>query len=226
MAAVTLTTLIARARQRADMPVAGFIADDATGIYAFINEGVQKLHELLVKAYGSQFKETTSAFVTVNGTTDYNLPDDLLAFYGVELTIAGGKITLLPYPNAERSLYRNQQAGSKPRYKLVGMAPGVLRLLPAPNGVFAGLISYAPSATLLTAGADTVNFPNGWEKFVVCYAAIQMLMKEESDVSELRTELDAMTRELEEIALRRDADMPHSAVDVESVEADDPIGYF
>ncbi len=230
MAAVTLTTLIARARQRADMPVAGFVADDANGIYAWINEGVQKLQELLVKAYGSEFVETSTTFNTVAGTTDYNLPADMLAFYGIDLSIGGLEFALLPYEQGERNLYKNQSAlGSiraRPRYKLSGKATGVIRLLPAPDGAYTARIWYAPSATLLTTGADTVNFPNGWERYVVVYAAIQMLMKEESDVRELRTELNKMEQELEEISQRRDADRPHHAVDVETVELDDPARYF
>lgn len=230
MAAVTLTTLRARARQRADMPVAGFVADDATGIDAWINEGVQKLQELLVKAYGEEFVETSTTFVTSNGVTDYNLPTDMLAFYGIEMTVGGLDFALLPFERGERSLWKNQSAlGSwrqRPRYKLSGKAPGVVRLYPAPDGAYTCKIWYAPSATPLVNGADEVNFPNGWERYVVIYTAIQMLMKEESDVRELRGELEKMEKELEEIAQRRNADQPHHAVDVETVEQDDPLRYF
>lgn len=230
MAAVTLTTLIARARQRADMPVAGFVADDASGIYAWINEGVQKLQELLVKAYGSEFRETSTTFSTVAGTTDYNLPTDMLVFYGIDMAIAGLDFALQPYTRGERNLYKNQAALStwrqRPAYKLSGMATGVIRLLPAPDGVYTCRLWYAPSATLLTTGTDAVNFPNGWERYVVVYTAIQMLMKEESDVRELRIELDKMEDELREIAERRNADQPHHSTDVEAVEMDDPAFYF
>jgi hypothetical protein len=230
MAAVSLTNLIARSRQRADMPVAGFIADDANGIYAFINEGVQKLQELLVKAYGGEFLETSTTFSTVAGTTDYNLPTDMLAFYGIDMAMGGAEFALLPYSRGERNLFKNQSVigswRSRPRYKLSGKATGVVRLLPAPDGVYTCRIWYAPSATLLTAGTDTVNFPNGWERYVVVYAAIQMLMKEESDTRELRIELDKMEDELREIAERRNADQPAHATDVESVEIDDPARYF
>ncbi len=229
MAAVTLTTLIARSRERADMPVAGFIADSATGIYAFINEGVQKLQELLVKAYGEQYLETTSTFNTSTTTTDIALPTDLLAFYGVELTIGGVNFTLRPYTNVERNLQANQLInfqGQAPRYKLVGMSPGAVRLLPQPAAVYPGVIRYAPSATLLTSGSDTVNFPNGWERFVVCYAAIQMLAKEESDTRVLQAMLDKMEMELAEIAQRRNADQPHSVADVESVDDENPLNYY
>lgn len=231
MAAVTLTTLRARSRVRADMPVAGFVADDATGIDAWINEGSQKLHELLIKAYGEAFKETTSTFNTISGTTDYNLPTDLIAFYGIDMTIGGFDFSLRPYNNAERNLYKNASINQttwtlKPRYKLVGMAPGTIRLLPAPTGVFACTVRYAPSATLLVNAGDSINVPNGWERFIVVYTAIQMLMKEESDTRELRIELDKMEEELKEIAQRRNADQPHSVTDIESVDDDNPLRYY
>lgn len=229
MAAVTLTTLRTRARERADMPVAGFIQDTATSIDAFINEGVQKLQELLVKAYGESFVETVATFNTVAGTTDYNLPTDMLAFYGADITIGGIKFTLLPYNNAERNIRANQlidYAGQTPRYRLVGMAPGVIRFAPAPSAVYAVRVQYAPSATLLVNTSDAVNFPNGWERYVVVYAAIQMKLKQEDDVRPLAALLDAMETELRDIAQRRNADQPHSVVDIESVDEDSPINYF
>lgn len=229
MTAVTLTTLRARARSRADMPVAGYIADDANGIDAWINEGVQKIQEMLVKAYGEAYRETTSTFNTVAGTSDYALPTDLLAFYGAESTIGGIKFTLLPYSNAERNIRANQlvnYSGQCPRYRLVGMSAGVIRLLPTPVAVYPVTLQYAPSATLLVNGSDSVNFPNGWERYAVVYTAIQMLMKEESDVRELRTELNKMELELTEIAQRRNADQPHSTVDIESVEEANPLNYI
>lgn len=229
MAAVTLTTLRARARSRADMPVSGFVLDSATGIDAWINEGNQKVQELLVKAYGEQFLETTSSFNTVAGTTDYNLPTDMLAFYGIDLTIGGWKFALQPYNNTERNLQANAlatYAGQRPRYKLIGMATGVIRLLPAPGAVYAAVLHYAPSATLLVNTTDSINLPNGWERYIVLYTAIQMKMKQEDDVRALSAELEKMEVELAEIAQRRNADQPHSAVDIDAVEDDSPLNYF
>ena len=50
MAAVTLTTLLARVRERADMVGSTFVADSANGLYAWINEAHAKLHGMLVEA--------------------------------------------------------------------------------------------------------------------------------------------------------------------------------
>lgn len=232
MAAVTLATLRTRARERADMPVAGFIADSATGIDAFINEGVQKLWEKLIRAYGEEFVETSSTFNTVAGTSDYNLPTDLVQLYGVDIAVDQFYFALRPYNRAERNLYRNSTIGQglwhqrKPYYKLSGMSPGKLRLLPAPDAVYTVTVWYAPSATLLVNTSDTVNFPNGWEKYVVLYAAIQMKLKEESDVNDLRVELQKIEQELDEITQRRNADQPHSVVDIELVDEDNPLRYI
>jgi hypothetical protein len=53
-----------------------------------------------------------------------------------------------------------------------------------------------------------------------------MVMKEESDPRALQGELAKMEQELEEIAARRNADQPHSVVDIETVEDDNPLRYF
>jgi len=37
MASVTLTSLVARVRERADMVGSSFVADSATGLYAWMN---------------------------------------------------------------------------------------------------------------------------------------------------------------------------------------------
>lgn len=221
---VTLTTLRARARSRADMPTAGFVADDANGIDAWINEGVQKLYELLVKAFGEGWAEDTYTFNTVSGTSDYNFSgSDVIVIYGVEALIGGVYVALDRYEAREESSLKNRaRAGwtNPPKYRFIGggldtatAVPMKIRLLPAPDGAYPVVIRLAPGFTLLDAGADTVTFPNGWERYVVCYTAIQMLRKEESDTTGLESELAKMEAELEELAQRRVIDQPHSAVD-------------
>jgi hypothetical protein len=42
----------------------GFVADDATGIDAWINEGVQMFHEKLVAAYGSKYLAKSTTLLT------------------------------------------------------------------------------------------------------------------------------------------------------------------
>lgn len=233
MGAVSLTTLRARARERADMVNSSFVTDAATSLDAWINEGAQRLHEKLVEAYGDDYVEKSSSFTTTSGTTDYDLPSDFFKLLGVDLLVNANKRTLLPYNRAERNYYNNRISRwyTFPRYKL---SASTLRLLPAPGGSYAGTIWYAPLLQVLVHGTgstyantlvnsdDTINFPSGWERYVVLYAAIQALMKEESDVRELKADLDKLDFQLTEIMENRNAAQPQQAVDMDSVNIDWP----
>ena len=218
MPAVSLTTLRARVRQRADMVSSNFIADDATGLDAFINEGVQKLHEKLVDAMGEEYVSSTSALTTVAAQSDYTLPAGFYKLYGVDLNIGGRVRALKPYMRPERNVYReNLYPNYVPRYSLVG---GSLRLCPVPAGGLTGSILYAPEATTLTLPADTVTFPNGWERYVVIYAAIQALLKEESSVTALSAVLEREEQELDRIKMQRDLAAPKQVVDLDLVDTE------
>lgn len=215
MGVVTLATLRTRSRLRADMLTPGFVADDATGIDAWINEGVQMLHEKLVAAYGSNYvaKSTT---LTTTSTGLISLPADFFALLGVSMAASPQPIPLKPFAQAERdqNVYDNVLPwvyASAPRYQLFG---GNIRLRPITAAGIALTFEYSPVATLLVNTSDTVDFPNGWERYVVVYTAIQMKMKQESSVTELLGLLDAMDKQLKEMAELRDAGAPAVAADV------------
>lgn len=217
MASETLTNLLARVRSRADMVGSTFVADDTNNMYAWVNEGCKRLHGKLVEAMGEEYVSSSASLTTVAGTTDYAVPTGFFKLYGIDLSIAGQSYSLKPYMRAERNAYRNLAyitSVTLPRYSIVG---GYFRLLPAP-GAGTGTVYYAPEFTSLTSGSDTVNFPNGWEAYVVLYAAIQALMKEESSVTDLRRELDSLERELEYMKECRDYAMPKQAVNMDIVD--------
>jgi hypothetical protein len=219
MPAVALSVLRTRVRERADMVGSAFVADVATGLDAWINEGVQRLHGKLVDAFGDEYVESTSTFNTVAGTSDYNLPTGFFRLYGVDLSFNGTARTLLPYTRAERNALTSSFAGAvyPPWYRVVG---GKLRLLPVPAAVYAGTIYYAPEATLLVNAGDTITVPNGWEAYVVLYAAIQSLLKEESDARGFQSELQALDTELVRLRDDRDSAFPKSAVDMDNLNSD------
>jgi hypothetical protein len=84
MGAVSLATLRARARERADMVGSSFVADTATSLDAWLNEGAQILHDKLVEAYGSEYLEKSTTATTTTAT-DYALPSDFYKLLGVDL---------------------------------------------------------------------------------------------------------------------------------------------
>lgn len=135
------------------MPVAGFVPDSATGIDAWINEGVQILHEKLVSAYGEDYLESSAAFTTVAGQTDYDLPQDFFKLLGIDLQVSGKARTLQRFERSERNTLKNTTSAwwNVPRYKIVGSK---LRLLPAPIAT-TGTLFYAPTAPILSTGVTT-----------------------------------------------------------------------
>ncbi len=230
MAAITLTQLRAKARERADMTGSLFITDTADSLDQWINEGAQKLHDLYVQAYGEDYVEKSSTLTTVAGTTDYTLPTDFYKLLGVELPINGKMRSLKLYNRAERNGISDQVSAlsmlSLPRYKL---SKGVIRLLPAPRSVLVGKFWYAPLlqvtngvtvTNLLVAASDTIDFPNGAERYIIKYAARIAMSKQEDDVRDITAELDKEEAQLQVLIEERNAAEPKSAVDVEMIDFD------
>ena len=82
-------------------------------------------------------------------------------------------------------------------------------------------VIYAKGANLLTTGSDVVSYPNGWERFIVIDTAIQLLLKEESSVTGLVAERDAIVREIETAKENRDLANPKRVTDVFAPDAGD-----
>ncbi len=230
MAAVTLTQLRAKARELADMTGSLFITDSADSLDQWINEGAQKLHDLYVQAYGEDYLEKSAVLTTVAGTTDYALPADFYKLLGVELPVNGEQKSLKLYNRAERNALSGQMLSisqlSLPQYKL---SAGVIRLLPAPRTVLVGKIWYSPLlqvtngstvTNLLVAAGDSINFPNGAERYVIMYAARKAKVKQEDDVSALTRDIDIEESKLQVLIEERNAAEPKSAVDVEATDFD------
>jgi hypothetical protein len=226
MAATTLTQFIARSRELADMVNSSFVTDTADSLYYFINEGIRRLHELVVESFsGDYFEQSTT--VTGSGVTDYDLPADFFKLLEVDIGNNGAVQPVLPYVRQERNVYRNASVGAYTapyRYKLTYNSTSKLsaiRILPAlPTGVVL-TIRYVPEALTLAAGSDSVNYPNNWQdRFVPLYAAIRCLQKEESDYGALQAELQKVEGDIRKAAELRDATGPDQAVDMEMVHID------
>ncbi len=230
---VTLATLRARVRERCDMVHSQFITDTADSLDSWINEGAQKLHDMLIQAYGEDYVEKSTTLTTVAAQSDYDLPSDFYKLLGVELPLGGRMRTILPYQRTERNTFANQPVSLSqfniPRYKL---SRGVIRLLPTPNSVLVGTLWYAPwlqvndgDKNKLVDATDCVLFPNGWERYIVLYAAKIALDKEESDSSKVVADLAKETADLMAVIENRNADMPHQAIDLDAVNSDPDWGY-
>ena len=192
-----------------------FVANTDSSIHAWANEANQKLHGMLVDALGEEYVSSSQAFTTVANQSDYALPAAFYKLYGVDLDYHGQIRSLRQYNRAERNLYRELHPEFTPRYSLVGSN---LRLYPAPSAGLSGTILYAPEATILNLGADTVAYPNGWERFIVIDTAIQLLLKEESSVTALSAERASIIKEIESTKEARDLATPRQVVDTSTLD--------
>lgn len=199
------------------MTGSSFVADAATGLDAWINEAHQRLHGMLVDALGEEYVSSTSSFTTLAATSDYALPTGFYKLFGVDLEYHGIMRALTRYERPERNAYREIRPEALPRYSLVGSN---LRLYPIPTAGLAGTILYAPEATVLVNAGDSVTYPNGWEKYIVIDAAIQALLKEESDTRALMAERERIEKEIREAKEARDMATPKRVVDVMMTDLD------
>ena len=218
-----------------------FIADSATGIDRWINEGAQKLHQILVETYSSDYMETT-ATVPPSAAGLAALPSDFFKLLGVEMTVGGQAYTLHRYNRQERNAFGVvSPRRSLPLYKLTGPSSSTYyrQIEFKPPALAYGqtlTVRYAPvfsarnqmgviTNAVLTATTDTVDFDNGWERYIVLYTAIQMLKKEESDTGPLEMELAECFKQIVAGAENRDADQAPQAVDADAVDWD-PLRYI
>lgn len=218
---ISLTDLRSRVRERADMVGSSFVTDAANSLDAWINEGLHRLHGRLVDAYGEEYCANSANYTFVTGTTSYDLPDYFLKLYAIDMTLNGYVRSLKKMARSERNIFRNRSAGiAVPRYMIRGQK--VVIYPEVPNGT-AFTVHYAPRAKLLSGANLTTNIPAGWEQYIVLYAAIQALHKEETDARHLQGELAKLEHELDLTKEQRDLAGPHQAVDTDLVEVEDEL---
>jgi len=211
---ITLLELRNRARQRSDMETSDFVSD--AELNGYINSSIAELHDLLVSAYGSDYFLSDYSFTTSLGTNDYSLPSDFYKMKGLDVNIQGNNwFSVRPFNFNERN--RNQDLtwglllGPSIRYRLMGSK---IKFSPAPDSSYNARLWYVPKAAVLTADTDQYDDLNQYAEYVIVDAAIKMLQKEESDVSVLMAQKQALKKRLEEMADNRDAGQPETISDI------------
>lgn len=221
---VTLLSVRNQSKFRSDMVNSTFISDAEWNSY--IANSYKELYDLLLSAYGNDYYVAPPVSFQTDGVNDkYALPDGTLyssapAFYkllGVDLQTQGGQIwqTLKPFNFTERNryspygaqtLYRNTAI----RYRLTGSN---VWFTPVPQSGLTMRLWYIPEPATLSADTDTFDGISGWEEYVIIDSAIKALQKEESDVSILMAQKQAMLARIQTMAENRDAGSPATVVD-------------
>src|SRR5581483_5731033 len=133
---------------------------------------------------------------------------------GVDMGISGGSnawVSLKKFDMIERNRYVFPQVTSSylgvfnAKYRLID---GNIMLIPSPGGGQFIRLWYIPRMKRLVADYDSIDHVDGWHEYIIVDAAMQALMKEESDVSSLMAQKMQLKQRIEESAMNRDAGQP------------------
>lgn len=210
----TLSELRTGAYRRADQEnlTERFPTSEVTG---YVNDGIAELWDMLVNANGYSYYGITSTINLVAGTSSYSLPADFYKLHKVIYvgSTLGGRLELDRLSEADEVAL--QVATSRvPLYYRV--RSGFLDVLPRPATSASLSLSYVPCATKLVSDNDTFDGINGFEEYVVCYAARRMSIKD-ADFELANMIYQDMNRQIERIermAADRDKGHPERVQDI------------
>ncbi len=178
---LTLTTLIARCKQRSDKEQDGQIGSYATDEWeSLISEAYGEMY-MLVAEQGSRYFET-EASITITGATSYALPSDHLATLAIDRVIdaAGRRDPLVEIMPQERTSVIGQ-TGDAECFALVGSN---VELYPVPSsGTYKHIYIPQPTDLSSSSGSTSVDLINvHGQAFVIWSVKLKALDKSESDV--------------------------------------------
>lgn len=197
-----------------------------------INQSYYELYDLLVQKFGDDYYVAPPLTIQTNGVSQaYPLPDGTNysgapAFYkllGVDLQLgpnADSFVTIRPFMFADRNRYavpnfQSFYGVTNLRYRLNG---GNLLFTPIPTANQNVRIWYVPRLTLLVDDTDVADGVSGWDEYIIVDAAIKALQKEESDVSVLLAQKQALIARIEAAGENRDAGAPQKVSDTQSAD--------
>lgn len=178
----------------------------------WINQGYAELVDLLT-AQDPDWYLADDEIVGVPGQLEYELPSDFFQLRGVDLeSVRNGRTTSIPLePFTFTDRHRHQhtyfnEGHSRPRYRVIrkGISGSETRLrFDGDPGDRTFRVWYIRAAQTLSEPSDALDGVNGWEDYIVAFAAMHMIAKEESDVSVQLHVLNTMKERIRGMASRR-----------------------
>jgi len=212
---VTLAQLRTRSSQRADMENSEFVSPEE--LLSYINASYAELHDILVSKF-EDYYTISSLFSIASGNTS-PLPTDFYKLRGVDFKVdANNWISVSKFNFANRNTISRSsvsRSNKSAQYRVIG---DNLMIEPESSAVGDYRIWYTPVYTPLVLETDTVNGLNSFEEYIVIDVAIKMLAKEESSVTHLVKEKEAMGRRIDLMAQNRDSGQPEKITDTSSYD--------
>lgn len=218
------------AQQRADMVNSGFITMPEWNSY--INQSYFELYDILTTAYEDYYMATPLVFQT-DGSILYDLPNGVnysaaRPFYkllGVDYGVTGDNnawVSLSKFNFIGRNQYIYPQITATVlgpfnlQYRVMGSQ--IMMIPQTTVGQYLRLW-YIPRMVQLLQDTDIVDGVSGWTEYIIVDTAIKALQKEESDVSVLMAQKQALLDRIQSTASNRDAGQPDTISDVRSSAA-------
>lgn len=221
----SLSSIRLQAMQRADRVNSKFVSVPEWNSY--INQSASELYNLLTTLYEDYYKAPDFIFATDGVSDAFALPDgnsvkdinNVVAapFYkllGVDIgqsSNANAWVTMPKYDYIERNRYVFPNVSStflgvfNAAYRLMG---NKLEFIPRLSAGQQIRVHYVPRLKRLLQDSDVLDGINGFTEYVIVDAAIKALQKEESDVSILMAQKQALTDQINTSAMNRDIGQP------------------
>jgi hypothetical protein len=219
MESVTLLSLRTQARELSDMVNSTFVSDSEFNNY--LDQSYAELYDILVSRFEDYYTKAPLQFTIPSGSNTFTLPSDFYKMRGLDLSSSGNVgiddwITVRPFNFQERNrrntiVRRNLVGQLNISYRMIG---NTIYVLPEDQANALYRLWYVPTRTKLVLDTDTMDSVDGWHMYIVVDAAIKALNKEESDVSVLMAQKQALLVRIQAMASNRDAGEPERIADV------------
>jgi hypothetical protein len=179
-----------------------------TDVLAYANAGAAELYDLLVEFRGRSYyrKPTPHSITTTADTTRYALPSD---FYRLISVRRSGDYAdnLQPFTQQDEPLLRMEGAAVDfpTHYELQN---GYIALLPEHDAGETVIVEYIPPVTpLVDTSTEVFDAINGWESYIIYYAARCMAEKDDEPnvVRYCNNQIDRLRQRISKLAPMRDA---------------------
>ncbi len=194
-------------------------------VLRYVNQGGAELWDLLIEARGPEFWRATAHEITTTAdTTSYALNTAFYMLVSVHVKDANdeGNEPLIPFSTQEEPFLRDESNGSDgfpTHYQLRRSSAGAdtISVLPEHDANLTIVVDYVPVFTDLTDASDSYFYGvNGWEEYIVAYAAHKMAVKDEEFqlASVLVDEMKSIRARIMKLAPKRDMHRARRVKDV------------
>lgn len=164
----------------------------------YINSSIQTFWDFLLGEDNGTLFATVSPIPLQIGDNAYQMPDDFYRLVDVSVKSSSQymRCTQADPQDYAQLLTQTYNGIAHTRYFLkwnIEQDRFEIFLFPAPSDAEDILVRYIPQAPVLSLDSDTLNLPHSWIEWVELDVAIKMMIKEESDPSNL----EAMQNKIE-----------------------------